>query len=98
MSDLHFWGNIAQILGSSSLIYSFFPQIYKLLKFKNSEGINLKYWTILTIGIACIGVNLTINKVTIFIQITQWLNAVLALIVLILSNKYQIEKKEKNTL
>ena len=95
MNNLHFWGNVAQALGSCTLIYSFFPQIYKLIKLKNSEGINLQYWAILTIGVACIAVNLTISKVNIFIQITQWLNVVLALIVLFLASKYNKEVKEK---
>ncbi|AVP59584.1 hypothetical protein FC976_07455 [Clostridium sporogenes] len=98
MTNLHFWGNIAQALGSFTLIYSFFPQIYKLLKLKNSEGISLQYWTILTVGVACIAINLTINKVNIFIQITQWLNVVLALIVLLISSKYKREVKEKKKL
>ncbi|WP_409069665.1 PQ-loop domain-containing transporter [Clostridium sp. FAM 1755] len=89
MADLHFWGNIAQALGSFTLIYSFFPQIYKLLKLKNSQGISIQYWTILTLGVICIAINLTISKVNIFIQITQWLNAALALTVLLLSNKYK---------
>lgn len=97
MSDLQFWGNVAQLLGSCTLIYSFFPQIYRLIKLKNAEGINLQYWTILTIGLACIGINLTISKVNLFIQLTQWFNVILALIVLSLASKYQKESKLKKT-
>lgn len=98
MTDLHFWGNIAQALGSCTLIYSFFPQIYKLVKAKNADGMNLQYWAILTVGVACIAINLTISKVNIFIQITQWLNVVLALIVLLISSNYKREVKQKKNL
>ncbi len=98
MTDLQFIGNVAQLLGSLTLIYSFLPQIYKLIKLKNADGINLQYWTILTVGVACIAVNLTISNVNIFIQFTQWFNVVLAFIVLFLSNKYQKEAKLKKNL
>ena len=94
MPDLHLVGNIAQLLGSITLIYSFLPQIYKLIKLKNADGISIQYWTILTIAVACIAINLTISKVNIFIQLTQWLNVVLACIVLFLTGKYQ---KQDNT-
>lgn len=89
MESLKSFGIIAQFLGSCTLLYSFLPQIYKLFKNKNSDGMNLQYWSILTIGLTCIAINLAINKVNYFIQGTQWLNIVLALIVLVLSVKYR---------
>lgn len=87
--DKYFWGNLAQVIGCSTLVYAYFPQIIRLIKNKNSQGMNLQFWIILTIGLACVGVNMTINKENIFIQGTQWFNVCLALIVLILSIKYR---------
>ncbi|MGL5634145.1 MAG: PQ-loop domain-containing transporter [Sarcina sp.] len=82
-------GNIAQFLGSAVLVYSYFPQIYKLFKSKNASGMNLQFWTILTIGLTCIAINLSIVGVQWFIQFTQWFNVILAFIVLVLSIKYK---------
>lgn len=85
----HFWGNLAQVVGSCTLVYAYFPQIYRLIKSKSAKGMNLQFWTILTIALACIGINLTICDVNYFIQGTQWFNVILALIVLCLSIKYK---------
>ena len=91
--NLNDWGNIAQVLGSATLVYAYFPQIYSLVRYKNADGMNLQFWTILTIALACIGVNLSISGVNYFIQGTQWFNVLLALIVLLLSIKFQKAKK-----
>lgn len=92
--SLDTWGNIAQVLGSCTLVYAYFPQIYRLVKNKDANGMNLQFWTILTIALACIGVNLSIVGVNGFIQFTQWFNVVLALIVLLLSIKYKSDAKK----
>lgn len=82
-------GNIAQVLGSCTLVYSYFPQLIKLIKSKSSAGMNIQFWVILTAGLACIGTNLTIANVNLFIQLTQWFNVILALMTLILVIKYK---------
>lgn len=88
----YFIGNIAQFLGSCTLVYSYFPQLIKLVKAKDSSGMNIQFWAILTVGLACVGTNLTIANVNLFIQGTQWFNVVLALITLILVVKYRPKK------
>lgn len=87
-------GNIAQVLGSCTLVYAYFPQIIRLLRTKNSEGMNLQFWTILTIGLCCIAINLSISDVNYFIQGTQWFNVLLAFIVLVCSTKYKSKNKK----
>ncbi|MGL5615978.1 MAG: PQ-loop domain-containing transporter [Sarcina sp.] len=88
-------GNIAQLLGSCTLVYAYFPQIYRLFKYKQAEGMNLQFWTILTIGLTCVAINLSICDVNYFIQGTQWFNVILAFIVLVLSVKYKRMAKRK---
>lgn len=94
--DIYFWGNLAQVIGCCTLIYAYFPQIIRLVKNKNSEGMNIQFWVILTIGLACVGVNMTIDEANIFIQGTQWFNVCLALIVLVLTVKYRKNNKKAN--
>lgn len=91
-NTLYVIGNFAQFLGSCTLVYSYFPQLIKLIKSKDSTGMNIQFWTILTIGLACIGINLTIANVNLFIQFTQWFNVILALITLILVIKFKPQK------
>lgn len=91
--NIYVIGNIAQVLGSCTLVYAYFPQIYRLVRDKKAEGMNLQFWTILTIALACIGTNLTISHVNYFIQGTQWFNVILAFIVLMLSIKYKRDAK-----
>lgn len=94
--DKYFWGNLAQVIGCCTLIYAYFPQIIRLVKNKSSQGINLQFWIILTIGLACVAVNMTIGKQNIFIQGTQWFNVCLACIVVGLSIKYRKNNANNN--
>lgn len=93
--DMYFWGNVAQVLGSCTLVYAYFPQIFRLFKSKDAEGMNLQFWTILTIGLCCVAINMTISDVNVFIQGTQWFNVFLSFVVLILSITYKQSKKSK---
>ncbi len=94
--SIYFWGNLAQVLGCCTLVYAYFPQIIRLIKKKNSEGMNLQFWVILTIGLACVAINMTIDNVNIFILGTQWFNVCLAFIVFVLAAKYKKRTKMVN--
>ncbi len=94
--SMYFWGNLAQVLGCCTLVYAYFPQIIRLIKNKNSDGMNLQFWTILTIGLACVAINMTIDNVNIFILGTQWFNVFLAFIVLVLAAKFKKGAKRIN--
>ncbi|MDU4051037.1 MAG: PQ-loop domain-containing transporter [Clostridium perfringens] len=90
--DLGLIGNLLQTLGSLTLLYSYLPQIFQLIKTRRSEDMNIQFWGVLTLGLVCIAGNMFISNVPNFILFTQLLNAVFALITLILVIKYK-EKK-----
>ena len=87
--ELSILGNLLQIIGSLTLLYSYLPQILQLIKTKKSEDMNIQFWLVLTIGLVCISGNMLISGVPVFILLTQVLNAVFALITLILVVKYK---------
>ncbi|WP_197276548.1 PQ-loop domain-containing transporter [Clostridium massiliamazoniense] len=92
--DKYLIGTIAQVLGSCTLMYAYFPQIIRLLKTKDATGVSPKFWSKLTLGLSCVAINLTISKVNIFIQCTQWFNVFLAFTVLMLAIKYKPTSEE----
>lgn len=94
--DKYLIGTIAQVLGSCTLMYAYFPQIIRLIKTKDATGISPKFWSKLSIGLTCVAINLTISKVNIFIQGTQWFNVCLAYTVLFLSIKFNPDSKKSN--
>lgn len=94
--DKYMIGTIAQILGSCTLVYAYFPQIIRLFKTKDATGVSPKFWSKLSLGLTCVALNLTISKVNVFIQATQWFNVFLAYTVLTLSIKYKPEAEKKN--
>ncbi|EDS77098.1 conserved hypothetical protein [Clostridium botulinum C str. Eklund] len=80
---------LLQIVGVSTLLMGYFPQIIQLYKTKKSEDISLSFWVILTTGLFCIAFNMLIHHVPTFIMVTQFLNAIIALWVLVLVKKYK---------
>ena len=87
--DFNLIGTIAQILGSCTIVYSHFPQILTLIKTKDATGVSWVFWGKLTLGLTCIAINLTISKVNLFIQFTQWLNVLLSGTVFVLALKFK---------
>ncbi len=82
-------GTLLQIAGSLTLLYSYLPQIIQLIKTKETKGMNIQFWLVLTFGLVCITGNMVLSKVPLFILATQGANALLALITLILVVKYK---------
>ncbi|KGM93297.1 PQ-loop repeat-containing protein (plasmid) [Clostridium botulinum] len=80
---------LLQLSGSILLLGGYFPQIIQLYKTKKSEDISLSFWVILTTGLFCIAFNMLISHVPNFIMVTQFLNAIIALWVLVLVKKYK---------
>lgn len=87
--DLKLIGNLLQLIGSATLLYSYIPQIIQLVKTKKSEDLNTTFWGVLTLGLACITGNMAISGVPTLILFTQGLNAVLAGVTLYLVIKYK---------
>lgn len=86
---MNFLSILLQLIGSILLLWSYVPQILQLYKSKKSEDISLSFWAILTIGLFCIAFNMLLTKIPIFIMLTQFINAIIALWVLILVKKYK---------
>lgn len=84
-----FWGQLFQILGSITLLYSYVPQVLSLIKNKNAEGISVQFWVILTIGLSCVAANMAISGVPFLMLITQISNAICAMATLLLVLKYK---------
>lgn len=82
-------GNILQGIGAVLLLGSYIPQIIKLLKTKNAQGVSLLFWIVMVVGLSAIGINMYLQGVNALIFGTQVLNAFLAFIILVLVYKYQ---------
>ena len=89
--------NTIGIVGGVLIVTSFIPQIKLILTTKNAEGNSLSFWKIISLGITCaaismIGMNV-INGVAFTVlgmvnEVTQILNASLAITTLYLVRKY----------
>ena len=87
--DLIIIGNLINTIGAIFLVYSYIPQIAMLLKKKNSDGMSVKFWIILIIGMLGMLINMVISGASLFVILTQVINIALAGIVLILVLKYR---------
>lgn len=87
--DLIIIGNLINTIGAIFLVYSYIPQIAMLLKKKNSDGMSVKFWVILIIGMLGMLINMVISGASLFVILTQVINIALAGIVLILVLKYR---------
>lgn len=87
--DLIIIGNLINTIGAIFLVYSYIPQITMLLKRKNSDGMSIKFWIILIIGMLGMLINMVISGASLFVILTQVINIALAGIVLILVLKYR---------
>lgn len=87
--DLIIIGNLINTIGAIFLVYSYIPQITMLLKRKNSDGMSVKFWIILIIGMLGMLINMVISGASLFVILTQVINIALAGIVLILVLKYR---------
>lgn len=82
-------GNLINTIGAIFLVYSYIPQITMLLKRKNSDGMSVKFWIILIIGMLGMLINMVISGASLFVILTQVINIALAGIVLVLVLKYR---------
>lgn len=87
--DLIIIGNLINTIGAIFLVYSYIPQITMLLKRKNSDGMSVKFWIILIIGMLGMLINMVISGASLFVILTQVINIALAGIVLMLVLKYR---------
>lgn len=87
--DLIIIGNLINTIGAIFLVYSYIPQITMLLKRKNSDGMSVKFWIILIIGMLGMLINMVISGASLFVILTQVINIALAGIVLVLVLKYR---------
>ena len=87
--DLIIIGNLINTIGAIFLVYSYIPQITMLLKGKNSDGMSVKFWIILIIGMLGMLINMVISGASLFVILTQVINITLAGIVLMLVLKYR---------
>ena len=87
--DLIIIGNLINTIGAIFLVYSYIPQIAMLLKRKNSDGMSVKFWIILIIGMLGMLINMVISGASLFVILTQVINIALAGIVLVLVLKYR---------
>ena len=87
--DLIIIGNLINTIGAIFLVYSYIPQIAMLLKKKNSDGMSVKFWIILIIGMLGMLINMVISGASLFVILTQVINIALAGIVLVLVLKYR---------
>ena len=87
--DLIIIGNLINTIGAIFLVYSYIPQIAMLLKKKNSDGMSVKFWVILIIGMLGMLINMVISGASLFVILTQVINIALAGIVLVLVIKYR---------
>ncbi|MGX7014329.1 PQ-loop domain-containing transporter [Vagococcus silagei] len=86
------------MVGGVFIVYSFIPQIKLLIETKDSAGHSITFWTIISFGItfaaiAMIGMNIingiAFSTLGLINEITQILNASLAITTLILVKKYR---------
>lgn len=87
--DLFLLGNIINTIGAIFLVASYIPQIQMLLKTKNAEGMSIKFWAILIIGMSGLLFNMCVVGAGAFVIGTQVINIALAVWVMILAIKYQ---------
>lgn len=80
---------LLQTVGAVFLLGSYFPQIIKILKTKNVEGLSKTFFVILFLGLSCITGNMIITHTNLWIILTQAGNALLALIIIILICCYE---------
>lgn len=80
----HYLVVFAGVAVTPILAVSYLPQIWKLFKTKNAEGISISFWLILDASLLCLfilAVEVFINTGSISLIIAQGANLLLALIV-----------------
>lgn len=85
-------GSILASLGSIFLVFSYLPQIKQLFKTHNTEGMSVSFWVILLLGLACTTTNMVINNNPLSVLLPQFLNIILAFVVLMQIIVYRRKK------
>lgn len=74
--------NVLVILGGICITGSYLPQIRQLFKTHNTEGMSVSFWVILLLGLTCTTTNMVINNNPLSVLLPQFLNIILAFVVL----------------
>lgn len=74
--------NVLVVLSGIFLTISYLPQIRQLFKTHNTEGMSVSFWVILLLGLACTTTNMVINDNPLSVLLPQFLNIILAFVVL----------------
>lgn len=74
--------NILSWLSGIFLTISYLPQIKQLFKTHNTEGMSVSFWVILLLGLTCTTTNMVINNNPLSVLLPQFLNIILAFVVL----------------
>lgn len=74
--------NVLVVLSGIFLTISYLPQIRQLFKTHNTEGMSVSFWVILLLGLACTTTNMIINDNPLSVLLPQFLNIILAFVVL----------------
>ena len=75
-------GNVLATLGGIFITVSYLPQIKQLFKTHNTEGMSVSFWVILLLGLTCTTTNMVINNNPLSVLLPQFLNIILAFVVL----------------
>lgn len=96
MNGIQTFGFLLNIFGGFLLISGYIPQIGRLYKSKSPGNNSPQYWTIMTFGIFCVGINQAIRGVPTIQLIIQWCNIFLALTCTTLILRYSAKNKNEN--
>lgn len=75
-------GSILASFGGIFITVSYLPQIKQLFKTHNTEGMSVSFWMILLLGLTCTTTNMVINNNPLSVLLPQFLNIILAFVVL----------------
>lgn len=84
--------NVLVVLSGIFLTISYLPQIRQLFKTHNTEGMSVSFWVILLLGLACTTTNMIINDNPLSVLLPQFLNIILAFVVLMQITIYRRRK------
>nr|WP_308545821.1 PQ-loop repeat-containing protein [uncultured Lachnoclostridium sp.] len=74
--------NILTWVSGTFITISYLPQIKQLFKTHNTEGMSVSFWVILLLGLTCTTTNMVINNNPLSVLLPQFLNIILAFVVL----------------
>lgn len=82
---------IITIIGGIILTVGYVPQLVKMYKTDNTDGINVGFWYLITVAVTITAVNLLVGSAPLVLVTIQIINAALACVVLISVHFYRKE-------